>query len=46
MKELLKNKMMIITAITLLGITFTYAYIQKNDLSNCNEPSQIENINK
>lgn len=46
MKEILKSKMMMGVAILLLGIVFIDAYIEKNDLSTANEPSQNEIINK
>lgn len=46
MKEILQSKMMIATAVILLSILFIGTYAQKNDLSNPNETSQIENLNK
>lgn len=50
-KEMFTNKTMIALAVTLLGMVFLDTYIdekiaEKNDLSNPNETSQIETINK
>lgn len=46
MIEILKSKMMVATAVILLGIIFIGSYAQKNDLSSTNETSQIEILNK
>ena len=46
MKQILKSKMMIATAIILLGITFIGSCAQKNDLSDAKDTSQINHVNK
>ena len=50
-KEMFTNKTMIAFAVIVLGMVFLDTYIdekiaEKNDLSNPNETSQIETINK